>query len=88
MWCGGSRVRVARTTKDAQMLVGGCETKQGKMRTRSLNRHCGKTVQHVCSCVKSFCPIMLGKGSLNQQNADDMLTERIISSALPFCGDV
>jgi hypothetical protein len=44
MWRGGSRVRVARTTKDAQMLVGGRGTKQGKMRTRSLNRRCGKTV--------------------------------------------
>jgi hypothetical protein len=44
MWRGGSHVRVARTTKDAQILVGGRETKQGKMRTRSLNRRCGKTV--------------------------------------------
>jgi hypothetical protein len=44
MWHSGSRVRVARTTKDAQMLVGGCGTKQGKMRTRSLNRRCVKTV--------------------------------------------
>jgi hypothetical protein len=35
---------VARTTKDAQMLVGGRGTKQGKMRTRSLNHHCGKIV--------------------------------------------
>jgi hypothetical protein len=41
---GDSRVRVARTTKDAQMLVVGHGTKQGKMRTRSLNRRCGKTV--------------------------------------------
>jgi hypothetical protein len=44
MWRGGSRVRVACTIKDAQMLVGGRGTKQGKMRTRSLNRRCGKTV--------------------------------------------
>jgi hypothetical protein len=44
MWCGGSRVRVARTTKDAQMLVGGRRTKQVKMRTRILNRRCGKMV--------------------------------------------
>jgi hypothetical protein len=44
MWRGGSRVRVARTTKDVQMLVGGRGIKQGKMRTRSLNRRCGKTV--------------------------------------------
>jgi hypothetical protein len=44
MWCGGSRVRVARTTKDAQMLIGGRGTKQGKMRTHSLNRRCGKMV--------------------------------------------
>jgi hypothetical protein len=41
---GDSRVSVARTTKNAQMLVGGHGTKQGKMRTRSLNRRCGKTV--------------------------------------------
>jgi hypothetical protein len=44
MWCGGSRVKVARTTKDAQILVGGHETKQGKMRTRGMNHRCGKTV--------------------------------------------
>jgi hypothetical protein len=44
MWCSGSRVRVARTTKDVQMLVGGHGTKQGKMRTRILNHRCGKTV--------------------------------------------
>jgi hypothetical protein len=44
MWCNGSCVRVARTTKDVQMLVGGRRTKQGKMRTRSLDRCCGKTV--------------------------------------------
>jgi hypothetical protein len=44
MWRSGRRVRVARTTKDVQMLVGGCGTKQGKMRTRSLDRRCGKTV--------------------------------------------
>jgi hypothetical protein len=44
MWHGGSRVRVARTTKNTQMLVGGRGTKQSKMRTRSLNRRCGKTV--------------------------------------------
>jgi hypothetical protein len=44
MWRGGSHVRVARTTKDMQMLVGGRGTKQGKMRTRSLNRYCGEMV--------------------------------------------
>jgi hypothetical protein len=44
MWRGGSRVRVAHTTKDAQMLIGGRGTKQGKMRIRSLNHRCGKTV--------------------------------------------
>jgi hypothetical protein len=44
MWCNGSRVRVARTTKDVQMLVGGRGTKQGKMRTRSLDHRCGKMV--------------------------------------------
>jgi hypothetical protein len=44
MWRSGSRVRVACTTKDAQMLIGGRRTEQGKMRTRSLNCHCGKTV--------------------------------------------
>jgi hypothetical protein len=44
MWRGESRVWVARTTKDAQMLVGERGTKQGKMRTRSLNHRCGKTV--------------------------------------------
>jgi hypothetical protein len=41
MWRSGSRVRVARTTKDAQMLIGGHKTKQGKMRTHSLDHHCG-----------------------------------------------
>jgi hypothetical protein len=44
MWWSGSRVRVARTTKDAHMLIGGRGTKQGKIRTRSLNRRCGKMV--------------------------------------------
>jgi hypothetical protein len=44
MWRGGSRVRVARTTKDAQMLVGERGTKQGKMRTHNLDRRCRKTV--------------------------------------------
>jgi hypothetical protein len=44
MWRGGSRVRVACTTKDVQMLVGGRETKQGKMRTHSLNHHYGKMI--------------------------------------------
>jgi hypothetical protein len=34
---GSSRVRVTRTTKDAHMLVGRRGTKQGKMRTCSLN---------------------------------------------------
>jgi hypothetical protein len=27
MWHGGRRVRLARTTKDAHMLIGGCGTK-------------------------------------------------------------
>ena len=44
MWRGESRVWVARTTKDAQMLVGGRGTKQGKMRTRSLDHHYRKMV--------------------------------------------
>jgi hypothetical protein len=44
MWHNGSRVRVARTTKDAQMLVGGHGIKQGKMRTHSMDRRCGKMV--------------------------------------------
>jgi hypothetical protein len=44
MWCSGSCVRVARTTKDAHMLEGGRGTKHGKMRTHSLDRRCGKTV--------------------------------------------
>jgi hypothetical protein len=44
MWCDNSRVRVARTIKYVQMLIGGRGTKQGKMRTRSLNHHCEKTV--------------------------------------------
>jgi hypothetical protein len=43
-WSSDSHVRVARTTKDTHMLVGGRGTKQGKMRTRSLDRRCGKTV--------------------------------------------
>jgi hypothetical protein len=37
MWHGDNHVRVARTTKDVQMLIGGRGTKQSKMRTRSLN---------------------------------------------------
>jgi hypothetical protein len=41
---GGSRVRVTCTTKNAQMLVGGHGTKQGKMRTCSLNHPRWKTV--------------------------------------------
>jgi hypothetical protein len=32
MWRSDSRVRVACTIKDVQMLIGGCGTKQGKMR--------------------------------------------------------
>jgi hypothetical protein len=44
MWRSGSHVRIARTTKDAQMLIGGRGTKQGKMRTRSLDHRCGKMV--------------------------------------------
>jgi hypothetical protein len=44
MWCNDSHVRVARTTKDVQMLVGGRRTKQGKMRTHNLNHRCGKMV--------------------------------------------
>jgi hypothetical protein len=44
IWCSDSRVRVARATKDAQMLVGGRRTKQSKMRIRSLDRRCGKMV--------------------------------------------
>jgi hypothetical protein len=42
IWQSGSRVRVARTTKDAQMLVGGRGTKQGKMRTHSLDCRVGR----------------------------------------------
>jgi hypothetical protein len=44
MWRGDSRVRIARTTKDTHMLIGGRGTKQGKIRTHSLNRRCGNTV--------------------------------------------
>jgi hypothetical protein len=44
MWHSGSRVRLARTTKDTQMLVGGRGTKHDKMRTRNLDHRCGKTV--------------------------------------------
>jgi hypothetical protein len=44
IWHSGSRVRVARTTKDVHMLVGGHGTKQGKMRTHSVDYRCGKTV--------------------------------------------
>jgi hypothetical protein len=44
MWRSGSHVRVARTTKDVQMLVGGHGTKQGKMRTHNLDHRCGKMV--------------------------------------------
>jgi hypothetical protein len=86
MWRGGSRVRVARTTKDTQMLVGGRRTKRGKMRTRSLNHRCGKTVLHVRSSVKSFYPKTPEKGSLNQQSVNDIVNRT--NSTLPFCGDV
>jgi hypothetical protein len=44
MWRGGDRVRVARTTKDTQMLIGGHRARQGNMRTCSLNHHYGKMV--------------------------------------------
>jgi hypothetical protein len=44
MWRGGSRVGVTRTTENAQMLVGGCGTKYGKVTTHSLNRRRRKTV--------------------------------------------
>jgi hypothetical protein len=73
MWHGDSCVRVARTTKEAQMLVGGRGIKQGKMRTRSLNRRCEKTVLQVCSCVKSFWPITPGEENLNQQSVDGIV---------------
>jgi hypothetical protein len=44
MWRGGSRVGVTRTTENLQMLIGGCGTKQGKVRTCSLNCLRRKTV--------------------------------------------
>jgi hypothetical protein len=42
MWRSGCHVGVTRTTENAQMLVGRRGTKQGKVRTRNLNRR--KTV--------------------------------------------
>jgi hypothetical protein len=44
MWRSGCGVRLARTITDAQMLVGGRGTKHGKIRTRNLDRRCGKTI--------------------------------------------
>jgi hypothetical protein len=38
MWHDGSRVGVTCTIENSQMLVRGCGTKQGKVRTRGLNR--------------------------------------------------
>jgi hypothetical protein len=73
MWHGGSRVGITRTSKNSQILVGGCGTKQGKVRTRSLNRLRRKTVQQVRSSVESLSPITPRKGSLDKQSADDII---------------
>jgi hypothetical protein len=43
------------------------------VRTRNLNSLCRKAVQEVCNCVQSFSPITPEKGSLDKQNADDIV---------------
>jgi hypothetical protein len=55
------------------MLICGCGSEKGNVLTRNLNSLCQKAVQEVCSCVQSFSPITPGKGSLDKQNADDIV---------------
>jgi hypothetical protein len=45
------------------------------MRTHNLNSLYRKAVQEVCSSVQSFSPIMLGKGILDKQSADNIVNE-------------
>jgi hypothetical protein len=58
---GGGDVRITCTTKDAVVLVRGCEGKESDMKADSTGRLRWETVQQIHGGVEPLSPIASGK---------------------------
>jgi hypothetical protein len=70
---GGGGVRITRTARNPEVLVGRWRAKEGHVRTGRLNRLGGETIEEVCRGVKSLSPVAPRKMCLKEQSANDVI---------------
>jgi hypothetical protein len=84
----GGEIRIAGTTKHAQVLIGGGDSMEGEVWAGHADRLGGEVFQYICGGVEPFYQVASPNTSLKSRERDILLMVRRIHSALPFCGEV
>jgi hypothetical protein len=66
-------IRIAGTTKHAQVLIGGGNSMEGEVWTGRANRLGGEAVHQICGGVKPFYPVVSRNRSLKKQGAQHII---------------
>ena len=69
----GGGVGVTSAAENPKVLVGGCCAEKCSIRAGGADRLRGEAVQQVCGSVETFRPVAPGKGSLDQQGANNVI---------------
>jgi hypothetical protein len=72
----GEEIRIAGTTKHAQVLIGGGDSMEGEVWIGRTDRLGGEAVQQICGGVEPFYPVVSRNRSLKEQG-----TQHIIDGA-------
>jgi hypothetical protein len=72
----GGEIRIAGTTEQAQVLIGGGDSMEGEVWTGHADRLGGEAVQQICGGVEPFYPVASRNRSLKKQG-----TQHIIDGA-------
>jgi hypothetical protein len=73
VWCGGSKVGIARAAKDPKLMVGGKSTIESKMRSGHVEGLGGETIEEESSSGEGVSPIRGGHGRLKEESANDVV---------------
>jgi hypothetical protein len=66
-------IRIAGTTKHAQVLIGGGNSMEGEVWTGRANRLGGEAVQQICGGVEPFYPVASQNRSLKEQGTHHII---------------
>jgi len=72
VWCGSSKVGIARAAKDPKLMVGGKSTIESKMRSGHVEGLGGETIEE-SSSGEGVSPIRGGHRRLEEESANDVV---------------